>query len=37
MKAALKRMKRRNVIGPDDISVEVWRCLGMRTEDFLTR
>jgi len=28
VKEALKRMKSRNVIGPDEIHIEVWRCLG---------
>ena len=25
---ALKRMKLRKVVGPDGVSIEVWRCLG---------
>ena len=28
IKNALKRMKSRKAVGPDEISVEVWRCLG---------
>lgn len=27
-RAPMKRMKRGKVVGPDDIHVEVWRCLG---------
>lgn len=28
VRRALKRMKRRKALAPDDIPVEVWKCLG---------
>jgi hypothetical protein len=28
MKFALKKMKTGKALGPDDISIDVWRCLG---------
>ncbi|KAL7841885.1 hypothetical protein SRHO_G00255760 [Serrasalmus rhombeus] len=37
VRAALKRMKNGKAVGPDDIPVEVWRCLGEKAVDFLTR
>ena len=35
MKKALKRMKNGKAIGPGDILVEEWRCLGGRSVEFL--
>jgi len=32
---ALKRMKNGKAVGPDDIPVEVWKCLGEKAIDFL--
>uniref|UniRef100_A0AAR2JL50 ribonuclease H n=1 Tax=Pygocentrus nattereri TaxID=42514 RepID=A0AAR2JL50_PYGNA len=37
VRAALKRIKNGKAVGPDDIPVEVWRCLGEKAVDFLTR
>ena len=28
VKEALKRMKSRKAVGPDEIPIEIWRCLG---------
>ncbi|MBN3290172.1 LORF2 protein, partial [Polypterus senegalus] len=33
----MKRMKNGKVIGPDDIPVEAWKCLGEMAVEFLTR
>ncbi|KAK3563738.1 hypothetical protein QTP86_034462, partial [Hemibagrus guttatus] len=33
---ALKRMKSGKAVGPDDIPVEVWKCLGKAAVEFLT-
>ncbi|KAK3516035.1 hypothetical protein QTP70_002420 [Hemibagrus guttatus] len=32
----LKRMKSRNAVGPEDIPLEVWKCLGEAAVEFLT-
>lgn len=34
---ALKRMKTRKAVGPDDKPVEVWKCLGEVAVEFLFR
>ncbi|KAK3524296.1 hypothetical protein QTP70_027035 [Hemibagrus guttatus] len=36
VRKALKRMKSGKAVGPDDIPVEVWKCLGEAAEEFLT-
>ncbi|KAK3554949.1 hypothetical protein QTP86_001870 [Hemibagrus guttatus] len=36
VRKALKRMKSGKAVGPDDIPVEVWKCLGEAAVDFLT-
>ncbi|MCJ8745636.1 hypothetical protein PDJAM_G00132350 [Pangasius djambal] len=36
VKKALKRMKSGKAVGPDDIPVEVWKCLGEAAVEFLT-
>ncbi|KAK3528212.1 hypothetical protein QTP86_026675 [Hemibagrus guttatus] len=36
VRKALKRMKSGKAVGPDDISVEVWKCLGEAAVEFLT-
>ncbi|KAK3507852.1 hypothetical protein QTP70_001473 [Hemibagrus guttatus] len=36
VRKALKRMKSGNAVGPDDITVEVWKCLGEAGVEFLT-
>ncbi|KAK3569607.1 hypothetical protein QTP86_002602 [Hemibagrus guttatus] len=36
VRKALKRMKSGKAVGPDDILVEVWNCLGEAEVDFLT-
>ena len=33
----MKRMKNRKAVGPDDIPVEVWKCLGEIALEFLTK
>ena len=33
----MQRMKNGNVVGPDDIPVEVWKCLGENAREFLTK
>ncbi|KAK3523637.1 hypothetical protein QTP70_005839 [Hemibagrus guttatus] len=35
VRKALKRMKSGKAVGPDDISVEVWKCLGEAAVEFL--
>ncbi|KAK3510598.1 hypothetical protein QTP70_011788 [Hemibagrus guttatus] len=35
VRKALKRMKSRKAVGPDDIPVEVWKCLGEAAVEFL--
>ena len=37
VRAAMNRMKTGKAVGPDDIPVEAWRCLGELTVNFLTR
>ncbi|KAK3570786.1 hypothetical protein QTP86_025427 [Hemibagrus guttatus] len=36
VRTALKRMKSGKAVGPDDILVEVWKCLGEAAVEFLT-
>ncbi|KAK3511381.1 hypothetical protein QTP70_005306 [Hemibagrus guttatus] len=36
VRKALKRMKSGKAVGPDDIPVEVWRCLGEAAVEYLT-
>ncbi|MCJ8749608.1 hypothetical protein PDJAM_G00178240 [Pangasius djambal] len=36
VRKALKRMKTGKAVGPDDIPVEVWKCLGEAAVEFLT-
>ncbi|KAL1279411.1 hypothetical protein QQF64_026084 [Cirrhinus molitorella] len=36
VRKALKRMKSGEAVGPDDIPVEVWKCLGEAAVEFLT-
>ena len=36
MRRALKRMKSEEVVGPDDIPVDVWKCRGEVAVEFLT-
>ncbi|KAK3513451.1 hypothetical protein QTP70_015450, partial [Hemibagrus guttatus] len=36
VRKALKRMKSGNAVGPDNITVEVWKCLGEAAVEFLT-
>ncbi|KAK3559367.1 hypothetical protein QTP86_012778 [Hemibagrus guttatus] len=36
IRKALKRMKSGKAVGPDDIPVEVWKCLGKAAVEFLT-
>ena len=37
VKNALKRMKKGKVVGPDELPVEVWKCMGEMGIKFLTR
>ncbi|XP_051779618.1 uncharacterized protein LOC127526820 [Erpetoichthys calabaricus] len=37
VRTAMKRMKNGKAVGPDDIPVEAWRCLGEMAVEFLTR
>lgn len=37
VRTAMKRMKNGKVVGPDDIPVEIWRCLGEMAVEFLIR
>ncbi|KAI5615215.1 hypothetical protein C0J50_10889, partial [Silurus asotus] len=37
VRAVIKRMKSDKSVGPDDIPVEAWRCLGEMAVEFLTR
>ena len=32
----MKRMKNGKTVGPDDIPVEVWKCIGNSAREFLT-
>ncbi|KAK3548575.1 hypothetical protein QTP70_014501, partial [Hemibagrus guttatus] len=36
VRKALKRMKSGKAVGPDDIPVEIWKCLGVAAVEFLT-
>ncbi|KAK3543928.1 hypothetical protein QTP70_031839, partial [Hemibagrus guttatus] len=36
VRKALKRMKSGKAVGPDDITVEVWKCMGEAVVEFLT-
>ena len=36
-KNALRRMKKGKVVGPDELPVEVWKCMGKMGIEFLTR
>ena len=37
VKNALKRMKKGKAVGPDELPVEVWKCMGETEIEFLTR
>ena len=37
VKNALRRMKKSKAVGPDDLPVEVWKCMGKMGIKFLTR
>ena len=37
VKNALKRMKKGKAVGPDELPVEVWKCMGKMGTKFLTR
>ena len=37
VRAAINRMKTGKAVGPDDIPIEAWKCLGELVIDFLTR
>ena len=37
VKSALRRMKKGKAVGPDEVSVEVWKCMGKMGIEFLTR
>ena len=37
VKNALRRMKKGKAAGPDELSVEVWKCMGKMEIKFLTR
>ena len=37
VKSAMKRMKKGKAVGPDDIRVEAWKCLGDEGIDWLTK
>ena len=37
VKNALRRMKKGKVVGPDELPVEVWKCMGETGIEFLTR
>ena len=37
VKNALRRMKKGKAVGPDDLPVEVWKCMGEMGIKFLTR
>ena len=38
VKNALRRMKKKsNAVGPDELPVEVWKCMGEMVIEFLTR
>ena len=37
VKNALRRMKKGKAVGPDELPVEVWKCMGKMEIEFLTR
>ena len=37
VKNALRRMKKGKAVGPDELPVEVWKCMGKMWIKFLTR
>ena len=37
VKNALRRMKKSKAVGPDELPVDVWKCVGEMEIDFLTR
>ena len=37
VKNALRRIKKGKAVGPDELSVEVWKCMGKTEIEFLTR
>ena len=37
VKNALKRMKKGKAVGPDELPIEVWKCIGKMAIEFLTR
>ena len=37
IKNALRRMKKGKAVGPDELPVEVWKCMGEMRIEFLTR
>ena len=37
VKNTLRRMKKGKVVGPDELPVEVWKCMGKMRIEFLTR
>ena len=37
VKNALRRMKKGKVVGPDELPIEVWKCMGKTGIKFLTR
>ena len=37
VKNAVRRMKKGKAVGPDELSVEVWKCMGKMGIKFLTR
>ena len=37
MKNALRRMKKGKAVGPDELPVEIWKCMGEMEIKFLTR
>ena len=37
VKNALRRMKKGKAVGPDELPVEVWKCMGKMKIEFLTR
>ena len=37
MKNTLRRMKKGKAVGPDELPVEVWKCMGKMGIEFLTR
>ena len=37
VKNALRRMKKGKAVGPDELPIEVWKCMGKMAIKFLTR